>query len=176
MSIETVMNELAKKREEQLVKWQYTYTVSGVIQNAQTTALTITIDQSHNFFCEYITGRFWGPTNSSGIYQSVGGAGVPSSNFPNPDNVKFASSGISVKLVDQGAGIEIDNDYVPAELKYTPGYGVQFFQPMKFHYLFKQNSVVRFEVRNRDTFATGGTYYHQAEFAMQGWKYLAVIK
>jgi hypothetical protein len=183
MSIETIMHELKKHRDDQKVKWAYSYTVSGLVRNGNTQALTLAIGQDAYFRCETITGKCFGPVDANGVWVGLTTTLTPQSNFPVFGDSRFAQSGISFKLTDQGAGTELINDYLNAELQLTPAYGLNFLQPFKFNYTFRPSSIVRFDVRNRDTAqafvtATPTTKvdeYHYVSFALNGYKYQANI-
>lgn len=183
MSIETVMHELKKFRDDQKVKWAYSYTVSGLVKNGNTQALTLAIGQDAYFRVENITGKVFGPVDVNGVWTGLNPLVTPQSNYPVFGDARFAQSGISFKLTDQGAGTELINDYLPAEMLLTPAYGLNFLQPFPFKYTFRPSSIVRFDVRNRDTAqayltATPTTKfdeYHFVSFALNGYKYLSNI-
>lgn len=171
MSIETIVHELSKAREEQKVKWAYSYSVTANVQNGSTQPVTIAIGADAAFQCVHITGKAFGPVDSAGVWQNNAG---PRSDFPVFGDTRFAQSGLSFLLTDQGSGAQLFNDYVPVETILTPGYGLNFNQPFQWRYLFRPSAIVRFDVRNRDT-NNSGTQYHTITITMHGYKYMASL-
>jgi hypothetical protein len=167
-----VIAELQKLTEDQLFKWQYDYSASGVIKNNSTASLTTTIQQDADFLVTHITGKLFGPTDASGVVYTG-----ETTDFPTPGDNALSASGLSFKMTDQGAGRELSSDFIPFELILTPGYSTILYQPFPFKYLLRRNSTLRFDIRNRDTKskAGGGDLYHSVSIMLHGYKYDNVV-
>jgi hypothetical protein len=151
--------ELAHEREMQAMRHLYYYVLSGSLAGQQTQPFILSIEQGSDFKCMWITG--------SGFYYDSTGA-APSL-FPVPNSAgltRWAGRGLSMQIVDSGKGRELASGFIPLECILTPGYGLNFQNPLPFKYLWERNSKVRIDVRNRDA----ATTTHQFEIVLMGYK------
>ena len=152
-----IANESAHQRTVQAMKWNYTYTLSDDIDGQTTEAFFITVEQGTDFSCKWLTASMFSYDDSH------------ASDFPIPNSlgvVDWAGRGLAVKITDMRSGRELTSGYVPFELLGTPGYGLNFQHPYPFNYYFYRNSMVRFDIRNRDA----STRKHSFGIALNGYK------
>ena len=161
---ETLVQEAAYRRSVQLYKYNYTYTVTGIIPANTTNPIILTIEQDADFFIEKITGTAYGPV---ALVTGIPGGGATDFDMPGTA-AGFAARGLQVQITDTGAGRELTNGFVPLEVILTPGYDLGFFQPYRVNYMAKRNSKLRFDFRNRDTQTNAN---HQVDIALNGYKY-----
>jgi hypothetical protein len=97
---------------------------------------------------EQITGKVYGPVNPAT------GAIVPGANdFASPLTANLAQSGLVMRMRDGGSSRNLDSNFVPCELLFSPGYGTEMYQPIKRRYLWRKTSKVEIDLKNRDTTA-----------------------
>lgn len=163
---ESLVQEAAYRRAVQKNKYNYTYTVTGIIQDNTTASIILTIEQDADFYIEKITGSAYGPVDAT--------TGIPSgadTSFDMPGTAGgYAARGLQVRITDTGAGRELTNGFVPLEIILTPGYDLGFITPYRVNYMAKRNSKLRFDFRNRDTNGAG-TAHQQVDLALNGYKY-----
>lgn len=162
-----VVNELKQLVEIQRLKHQYVYSVSAVVPNNGSYSTQLTINQDASFYIENLSGVAYGPTNAAGVPVTS------TTDFPTPGATGYANRGLTMSIKDQGSGKDLFDGLVPVEMLMTPGYGSQFYQPLKYRYLVNRNSTLTFEFRNRDT--VGGNY-HYIFIALLGNKYYPEAK
>lgn len=163
---QSVEQETKHWREMQAVKYNYTYALSGIIDEASTEPLVLTIEEDADFLIERITGSCYGPTDADGIPQAA------NTDFPMPGiavGAGFAGRGLAMQLTDMGNGRELTNGFVPVELLLTPGYDLSFHLPYPIKYYILKRSSIRVDVRNRDTQTNAR---HQIDIAFNGTKYM----
>lgn len=152
-----IENEIDHERKKQARRWNYTYSTSGDIAGGVTQQFTIQIEQGTDFKSIYLTGSVFS-------YDSEN-----ATDFPIPNSLgatAWAGRGLSMSITDAGAGRELTSGYVPIELLLTPGYGNNFQQPYPFRYYWRQNSQIRFDIRNRDS----ADRTHSFALALNGYK------
>lgn len=159
-----MVQEAAYRRLVQKFKYNYSYTVTGIIAANTTAPLILTIEQDADFYIEKITGSCFGPV---ALVTGIPGGGATDFDMPGTA-AGFAGRGLSVQITDTGAGRELTNGFVPCEDLFTPGYGLGFFQPYRINYMAKRNSKIRFDVRNRDTQTDAN---QQIDLVLNGYKY-----
>ena len=163
MQFEHLIADLTKKLNDQLAKYPFDYGAAFVVPASGSATVQITIEADADFAMSKMMGRFFGPCDANGIV-------VPGANdFPNPANVNLASSGLSIKITDQGAGRTLTSDFVPVELLFSPGYDTVMYDSLPWAYTFRRQSVVQMEFRNRDSVAGN---YHAGFIMLHGHKYL----
>lgn len=160
----TIVQEAAYRRSVQLYKYNYTYTITGIIPVNTTAPIILTIEQDADFFIEKITGAVYGPV---ALVTGIPGGGATDFDMPGTA-AGFAGRGLQVQITDTGAGRELTNGFVPVETILTPGYDLGFFQPYRVNYFARRNSKIRFDFRNRDTQTNAN---HQVDIALNGYKY-----
>ena len=163
---QSVEQEAKHWRETQEVKYNYTYAVSEVIDEASTEPMYLTIEDDADFLVERVTGSCYGPTDADGIPT------VALTDFPMPGiavGAGFAGRGLSIRIEDVGAGRMLTNGFVPVELLLTPGYDISFHLPYPIKYFLKKRSSIQIDVRNRDTQVDAR---HQIDIAFNGFKYM----
>jgi len=161
---QSIVQEAAYRRAVQLYKYFYTYTVTAIVPPNATVPVILSIEQDADFFIEKITGACYGPCTAAGIVTPA-----VATDFDMPGTaIGFAGRGISIQLTDTGAGRELTNGFIPAELFLTPGYMNGFFQPYRVQWFVRRNSKLRFDIRNRDTQAGAN---QQVDIALSGYKY-----
>lgn len=177
------VNELMAWRNRQLFQWDFVGFDSGlqiVPNNSPSVAggtgrsvSTILITQEADFLVKEITGFAYGPCDATGLF-ILSAAGSAATDFPNPLNTVFAMRGLSVRLIDTHSGKDWMNNPIPLQLIATPGYGIQFYAPLRHHFLLKRNTTLRLEWANQDTRLNpaGGTLMNHAGFLLlKGEKY-----
>lgn len=150
-------NEVEHDRSVQAMKWNYTYVLNDSIVGQQTLPFNIQIEQGTNFKAYWLTA-------SAFSYD-----GEDATDFPIPNSLgvtAWAGRGLSVRIVDTRSSRELTSGYVPLELLGTPGYGLNFQHPYPFRYFFYPNTLIRFDVRNRDN-SDRTHYFH---IALNGYK------
>lgn len=145
-----VAQQQVQNREIQRFKYQFIYTVSAIVAASSTVPQFLTVEQDADFLIERITGSCLGPVDANGLYDAAG-----LTDFPQPGTTggapTFAGRGLTINVVDQGAGRDLTQGFVPVENILTPGYDVGMFLPYPFKYFARRNSNIRFDIRNRDT-------------------------
>lgn len=162
---ENVSQEAAHFRQVQLGKYDYTYVLNISVANNTTLPAILTIEQDADFFIERITGSCYGPTDANGVRQLLSNTDFDMAGT----TAGYADRGLMLKLTDTGAGRELTNGFVPAELMLSPGYGIALHQPYPFRYFALRNTKFRFDIRNRDTVAE---LFHTISIAVNGYKYV----
>jgi len=158
-----VANEQVHNRNVQKYKYNYSYHISGIISASQTRAILVTIEQDADFLIEKITGSAYGPVTAAGIPSAA------NTDFPQPGiavGAGFAGRGMTVQIVDTGAGRDLTSGFVPVETILSPGYGQQMYLPYPIKYFVRRNTKLKFDFRNRDTQAA-----HQIDIVLNGYKY-----
>lgn len=166
MKNDLVRNNVAHRFDEQSKRWIYTYTVDILVPNGGSATANLNISNDADFDIEEITGRMMGPVDANGLFLPA--HAVPNTDFPYPASSANASSGVMIKMTDQGDGIELQNDFVYAETILAPGYSPTRYQSTKWPYLLMKNSNLRIDCRNRDTVAGA---YHLLSMTFKGYKY-----
>lgn len=159
-----VAMEAAHAREQQAVRWPYIYHVSGTVAGQTTLPFTLNIEQGTDFKCCYWTGSMFS-------YMAEDDPEYVATLFPIPNAlgaVEWAGRGLSIQITDAGPGRKLTSGYVPMELLFSPGYGMNFQTPMPFRYFFERTSQVQFDVRNRDA----ADREHYFDIALIGYKIL----
>lgn len=154
------LNELMAWRNRQLFQWDFVGYDSGLVvvpNNSPAIAggtgravSTILVTQEADFLVKEITGFAYGPCDPNGLF-ILSGAAQNATDFPNPLNTVFAMRGLSVRLIDTHSGKDWMNNPIPMQLIATPGYGIQFYAPLKHSFLLKRNTTLRLEWFNSDT-------------------------
>lgn len=162
----SLVQEAAYRRSVQLFKYNYTYTITGIIAVNTAAPIILTIEQDADFWIEKITGSVYGPC---ALVTGIPGGGATDYDMPGTA-AGFAGRGMSVQITDTGAGRELTNGFVPVETILTPGYAIGFFQPFRLSYFARRNSKIRFDFRNRDTQANAN---QQVDITLNGYKYTA---
>ena len=145
-----VAQQQVQNREIQRYKFQFIYTVSAIVDAGATVPQFLTVEQDADFLIERLTGSCLGPVDANGLYDAAG-----LSDFPQPGTTggapTFAGRGLTANIVDQGAGRDLTQGFLPLENILTPGYGIGMFLPYPFKYFARRNSNIRFDIRSRDT-------------------------
>lgn len=165
MSVASMVRASADNRlAVQACQYDFFYTQTCLVPNGGTATALITISNDAQYDIKAMSGRMIGPVDSNGLF--VTGAG---SDFPTPGAADWASSGLMVKLTDQGRSLDLASDFAFAETIFTPGYGVVRYQLQPFVYLLEKNSTLRFDLRNRDTMtAVGVPLFHLFAVTLYG--------
>jgi hypothetical protein len=176
------LNELRAWHNRQFFQWDFVGFDSGLVvvpNNSPSVGgtgrfvSTILITQEADFLVKEITGFAYGPCDANGLF-ILSSAGSAATDFPNPLNTVFAMRGLSVRLIDTHSGKDWMNNPIPLQLIATPGYGIQFYAPLKHSFLLKRNTTLRLEWANADTKVnpSGGTLmYHAGFLLLKGEKY-----
>lgn len=162
---ENVSQEAAHFRQVQLGKYDYTYVLNISVANNTTLPAILTIEQDADFFIERVTGSCYGPTDVNGVRQLASATDFDMAGT----TAGYADRGLMMKITDTGAGRELTNGFVPAELILSPGYSITLHQPYPFRYFALRNTKFRFDLRNRDTAAN---LFHTISIAVNGFKYV----
>jgi hypothetical protein len=155
-------------RKVQLNQYSHAYHVTAfcpVEQGAAPTRNIITraileAEEDADVHFTRISGSCIGPVDRNGQLVT---AGVPA----------FLAAGVTAGRADRGVGIRITNystgvdltgryqdpqvgatqrnDFIPAGLLLTPGYGFTFYKPFPFDYVLSRTQKILFEFRNRDS-------------------------
>jgi hypothetical protein len=169
---DNVVQEAAHFRQVQLSKYDFTYVLNIAVANNTTLPATLTIEQDADFRIEQITGECYGPCDANGIRSINASTDFPLAGTAVPSGAglgAYADRGLMLKMTDTGAGRELTNGFVPAELILSPGYGIALHQPYPFRYFALRNTKFRFDIRNRDTQAS---LFHFISIAVNGYKYM----
>ena len=161
---DSLIHEAAYRRAVQKYKYNYTYTITGIIAANTTAPIILTIEQDADFYIEKFTGSVYGPV---ALVTGIPGGGATDFDMPGTA-AGYAGRGMQVQITDTGAGRELTNGFVPVETILTPGYAIGFFQPYRANYMAKRNSKIRFDFRNRDTQADAN---QQVDITLNGYKY-----
>lgn len=136
-----VDQQVQHDRDQQVVRWNYTYYIAGTVSAGATQPFNLTIEQGTDFKQNYLTG-------SAFAYNTETGSSFP---MPNASGLtSWAARGLSVMITDTRSGRTLTSGYIPFELIMTPGYGMNFQHPMPFRYFWYRNTKVQFDIRNRD--------------------------
>ena len=152
-----IENEVEHDKEAQAMKWNYTYHLSDSVVGQVTSPFNIVIEQGTDFKCLWITGRMFS-------YDAVN-----ATDFPVPNSLgatAWAGSGLSMNMVDTRSGRTLTSGYIQMEDLITPGYGLNFQQPYPFRYLWRRNSKIQIDIRNRDN----ADRTHYFSIALNGYK------
>jgi hypothetical protein len=147
-----------QERESQAMQHSFIYAVSGAVLGLQTLPFNLLIESGSDFQCLMMTA-------SAFSYDAVN-----ATIFPVPNSlgiVTSAGDGLSVQITDTASGRQLTNGFVSIRNIGTPGYGVNMVKPLPFRYHFKANSILRFDVRSRETNAARSQSF---EFALIGLK------
>ena len=160
-----VAAEQIHNADVQQFKYNFTYTVSALINPNTTFPFILAIENDADFMFEKITGSCFGPcdANSLPVAQNT--------SFPMPGvgaGAGFAGRGLTMEISDTGSGRELTRGAVPVELMLSPGYGVQFHLPFPVKYFAESNSKIKFNFTNRDQVAGAR---HQVDIAINGYKF-----
>jgi hypothetical protein len=165
ITFKSVEQQQLHNREIQRFKYQYSYSVSAIVAPSGSLPVILNIETDADFMVEKITGTVLGPVDSNGLYDQAG-----LTDFPQPGTggaaPTFAGSGLTLQIVDQGAGRDLTNGFIPIENLLTPGYDVGMFLPYPYHYFARRNSNIRFDFRNRDTQGS-----QSADITLTGYKF-----
>lgn len=151
--------------EVQKYKFNYTYTISALVEPSTTTPFVLAIEQDADFLYEKMTGSAYGPADASGIPTAT------DTDFPQVGvaaGAGFAGRGLTMEVSDTGSGRDLTRGAVPVENMITPGYGIQFVLPYPIKYFAARNSKIKYLFANRDT-QTGAR--HQIDIAINGYKF-----
>lgn len=136
-----VDHQVQHDRDQQVVRWNYTYYVAGTVAAGATLPFNLTIEQGTDFKSNYMSG-------SAYAYDTATGSSFP---VPNSSGLtSWAGRGLSVQITDTRSGRTLTSGYVPFELIMTPGYGMNFQHPYPFRYFWYRNTKIQFDIRNRD--------------------------
>lgn len=162
-TLAAVRAELEHERKVQSARWSYVYHVSGTVGvSPNTQQFSIQIEQGTDFHCRFMLG-------SAFSYDADAG---DATDFPIPNSLgvtTWAGRGLSVQITDTRAGRSLTDGFIPFEILFSPGYGINYQSPLRFKYHFYENSRVRFDVRNNDTPA-GSTREHDFNISLLGYK------
>lgn len=162
---EQVASEQIHNADVQKFKFNYTYTISALINPDTTTPFVLAIEQDADFLFTQLTGSCYGPCDANALpvaqNTSFPMAGVGA-------GAGFAGRGITIEISDTGSSRDLTRGAVPAELMLTPGYGLQFHLPYPMKYFAARNSKIKFNFTNRDQVAGAR---HQIDIAINGYKY-----
>lgn len=151
-------------RRIQVTKWAFIYALNVPVQNNTTLPAILTVEEDADFLCERITGSAYGPTDVNGARSTASATIFPLAGT----TVGYADRGVMTQIKDTGAGRLLSNGFVPLETILSPGYGLSLSSPYPFKYMFKRNSKIQFDLRNRDTTAN---LYHFVSICFHGTKY-----
>lgn len=169
---DNVIQEAAHFRQVQLTKYDFSYVLNVAVANNTTLPAILTIEQDADFLVERITGNAYGPTDVNGLRLVTQPTVFPLAGT----SVGFADRGLMIKITDTGAGRELTNGFVPAELLLSPGYGIAMNMPYPFRYYALRNTKFRFDIRNRDTSVGTGDpapdLFHFISITLNGFKYM----
>ena len=160
-----VAAEQMHNAEVQKYKFNYTYTVSALVEPSTTTPFVLAIEQDADFLFEKITGSAYGPANANGIPT------LTNTDFPQAGiaaGAGFAGRGLTMEISDTGSGRDLTRGAVPVELMLSPGYDLQFHLPYPVKYFAARNSKIKFLFTNRDTQTNAR---HQVDIAINGYKF-----
>ena len=158
-----VAHEQVHNRLVQKYKFNYSYGISANIAAAATTPFTLAIEQDADFLVEKMTGSCLGPVDADGIPQ------VANTDFPYPGiavGAGHAYRGLTVSIIDTGAGRDLTNGFLDLVNFLSPGYGIEMHLPYPIKYFARRNSKIRWSFRNRDTQGR-----HQVDITLNGYKF-----
>jgi hypothetical protein len=153
----SVLEQLRHDREVQAMRYPFVYVLSDTIVGQTTLPYTLTIAQGTDFKCLFVTGSMYS-------YDSEN-----ASTFPIPNSgglTSWAGRGLSVQITDSRSGRRLTSGFVPGELLFSPGYGMNFQNPLPFKYHFVKNSKILFDITNRDN----ANRTHYFDIALIGYK------
>jgi hypothetical protein len=162
---EQVEAEQRHNSEVQRFKYNYTYTISALINPNTTTPFVLAIEQDADFLFTQITGSCYGPCDANAIPVAQ------DTSFPMPGvgaGAGFAGRGLTMEISDTGSSRDLTRGAVPVELMLTPAYGLQFHLPYPMKYFCARNSKIKFNFTNRDQ-VSGAR--HQIDIAINGYKF-----
>lgn len=160
-----VAAEQIHNAEVQKYKFNYTYTISALVEPSTSTPFVLAIEQDADFMFEKVTGAAYGPCNLNSIPQ------LTDTDFPQAGiaaGAGFAGRGLTMEINDTGSGRDLTRGAVPVELMLSPGYDLQFHLPYPIKYFAARNSKIRFIFTNRDTQVNAR---HQIDIAINGYKF-----
>ena len=149
--------QVTQEREAQAMRWAFVYPLSGTVVGQTTAPFILTTETGTEFRILYITGAMYSYN-----------AGVATS-FPIPNALgvtAWAGDGLSCQWLDSRSGRNLSGGFIPMKLLFTPGYGTQFQNAMSYKYTLRGNSMLQFDIRNRDV--AGRT--HSFDLAFWGYK------
>lgn len=155
----SIQTEINHEREVQKQKYPYIYVLNDSIVGQTTSPFPLTIEQGTDFKCLFMTGSAF----------SYDADVADATNFPIPNSLgvtAWAGRGLSADITDTRSGRKLTSGFVPFELLFSPGYGLNFQDPIPFKYFFNRNSKVLFDIRNRDVAART----HEFSIALIGFK------
>jgi len=165
-----IFNQVEAEQEHhsivQKYKYNYTYTISALVEKGTTAPFILAIEQDADFLMVQMTGSCYGPCLPSSLPNPAG-----ATDFPMPGiaiNTGFAGRGLTMAINDTGSSRDLTRGSVPVELMLSPGYDRQFHLPYPFKYFALRNSKIQFLFTNRDT-ATDAR--HQIDIAINGFKF-----
>jgi hypothetical protein len=147
-----------QERQQQAMSYGFIYGVSGSVPGLATQAFNLLIEAGSDFQCLMLTA-------SAFSYDAVNATIFP---IPNSLGITAAAGdGLSVQITDTTSGRQLTNGFISMRNFATPGYGVNFTKPLPWKYHFRANSILRFDVRSRETNALR---IQNFEFALIGVK------
>jgi len=158
-----VAHEQVHNRNVQKYKFNYSYAIEANVAASTTTPFTLAIEQDADFLIEKMTGSCLGPVDANGIPQ------VANTDFPQPGiaaGAGHAGRGLTVSIVDTGAGRDLTSGYLALETILSPGYGVEMHLPYPIKYFARRNSKIKWDFRNRDTQGR-----HLVDVTLNGFKF-----
>lgn len=156
-----ILEQLKHERTVQQMRYPFVYCLSDSIAGQATQPFTLTIEQGTDFKTLFITGQAYS-------YEDTAGGG-DATTFPIPNALgvaDWAGRGLSAQITDSRSGRQLTSGFVPFELLFSPGYGMNFQNPLPFKYHFVKNSKVVFDIRNRDN----ADRTHYFDIALIGYK------
>lgn len=175
--------ELTDELMTQQNKFWRTQPITGVVgcvpaSVGNTQKVYITIKQDGEFISEFLTISCLGPVNALGQFPSLAPA-TPTC-FPSgrktAANIDMASRGILLKFTDTGSGRQLTDNFIPAELIGTPGYGNFLREPFPFRYGFRKEAKLEIDIVCNDIadLNGGADAFHAFSIAMIGKKYSGI--
>ena len=165
----TIFDQVAAEQihnaQVQKFKYNYTYTVSALVEPSTSEPFDLIIETDADFLFEKITGSCYGPCTANAI------PALANTDFPMPGiaaGAGFAGRGLTMEITEAGSGRPLTRGAVPVELMLTPGYDLQFHLPYPIKYFAPRTSTIKFIFTNRDTQANAR---HQVDIAINGYKY-----
>jgi len=155
--------EQVNNRNVQKYKFNYTYSVSSLVEAGQQDPQELTVEQDADFLIEKLTGSCYGPCDENGIPTAS------ATDFPKAGiaaGAGFAGRGLTLLITDSGPNRPLTSGFQPVENLLSPGYGDQFYVPFPLKYFAVRNSTIRFDFKNRDTQAR-----HQCDISINGYKF-----
>jgi hypothetical protein len=158
-TFQNIMNQAKYERERQKMQYPFIYSISGSLVGQASYVHTLNIEAGSDFRVMCATGRFYS-------YSAQNASTFPMPLSTNP--AYWAARGLVVQVTDGGSGNDLTAGFLPVELLFSPGYGLNFMAPLNWRPYFKRNSTVRFTFQNRDA----ATRTHSYDIALIGDKIL----